>query len=64
MGADEWILHNWFELLSSVGVVGGLWYTGVSVHSGAKAQRIANLLTLTANHRELWSAFYSNRTVR
>jgi hypothetical protein len=59
MGIGEWILQNWFELFSSVGIIGGLWFTAVSLRSETKTRRVANLLTITANHREVWKEFFS-----
>jgi hypothetical protein len=53
-----WITHNWFDLLSSAGIVGGLLFTGHSMRSETKTRRISNLLTLTQNHREIWTEFY------
>ena len=57
---DGWILENWFTLLSAVGVVGGLFFTAFSLRSETKTRRIANLLTVTANHREVWKEFSRN----
>lgn len=54
----QWFTENWFNLFSSVGIIGGLWFTAVSLHSETKTRRIANLLTLTANYREIWKDFY------
>ena len=50
-----WLSANWFDLLSAVGIVGSLLFTAVSLQSEAKTRRIANLLILTQNHREIWS---------
>lgn len=58
-----WVTHNWFDLLSSVGIVGGLLFTGHSVRSETKTRRISNLLTLTKNHREIWTEFYQHPQV-
>jgi hypothetical protein len=58
MGAGEWISQNWFDLFSSAGIIGGLWFTAVSLHSETKTRRVANLLTLTANYREVWKEFF------
>jgi|GEM_PF-1334362 hypothetical protein len=60
MGIWGWISQNWFDLITVVGIVGGLWFTAVSLRSEAKTRRIANLLTLTQNHRALWEVFYQN----
>lgn len=58
MGVGEWISQNWFNLFSSVGIIGGLWFTAVSLRSETKTRRIANLLTITANYREVWKEFF------
>jgi len=54
----QWFVENWFNLFSSAGIIGGLWFTAVSLHSETKTRRIANLLTLTANYREVWKEFF------
>ncbi|HEV2437804.1 MAG TPA: hypothetical protein VG077_17550 [Verrucomicrobiae bacterium] len=55
-----WISQNWFNLLSAGGIIGGLWFTAFSLRSATKSQRVANLLTITANHREIWKEFLNN----
>ena len=60
MEIGGWVTQNWFTLLSAVGIIGGLWFTAVSLRSEAKTRRIANLLTLTQNQRELLKVFYHN----
>src|SRR5229473_805976 len=54
----QWLAENWFNLFSSAGIIGGLWFTAVSLHSETKTRRIANLLTITANYREIWQEFF------
>jgi hypothetical protein len=48
-----WLTHNWIDLLTAI----GLFLTAYSLHSETKTRRVANLLILTQNHRELWSDF-------
>ena len=55
---EQWFTENWFNLFSSLGIIGGLWFTAVSLHSETKTRRIANLLTVTANYREIWKEFF------
>jgi hypothetical protein len=57
----QWLTENWFNLFSSVGIIGGLWFTAVSLHSETKTRRVANLLTITANYREVWKEFFGTR---
>jgi hypothetical protein len=58
MGVGEWISQNWFNLFSAAGIIGGLWFTAVSLRSETKTRRVANLLTITANYREVWKEFF------
>ena len=55
-----WLVENWFVLLNAVGVVGGLLFTAISLRSETKTRRIANLLTITAHHREVWKEFLNH----
>ena len=55
-----WFIENWFTLLNAAGVVGGLFFTAISLRSETKTRRIANLLTITANHREVWKEFINH----
>jgi len=58
-GMGGWFAENWFNVLSGLGVVGSLLFTAVSLRSETKTRRIANLLSLTQNHRELWSELFA-----
>ena len=58
-----WLADNSFNLLSAVGVIGGLWFTSKSLRSETKTRRIANLLTITANHREIWKGFLMDKSL-
>jgi hypothetical protein len=53
-----WLAENWFNLLNGLGVVGSLLFTAVSLRSETRTRRIENLLSLTHNHRELWSELF------
>ena len=54
----QWLADNLFNLLSAVGIIGGLFFTAFSLHSETKTRRIANLLGITANYREIWKEFF------
>ena len=53
---EQWLAQNWFDLLSSVGIL----FAAYTIHIDAKARRIANFLTLTANYREVWKECFRN----
>lgn len=59
-GMVQWLAQNWFNLFSSVGIIAGLWFTAFSLRSETRTRRVANLLTITANHREIWNEFLKN----
>lgn len=54
----QWLTENLFNLLSAIGIIGGLFFTAFSLHSETKTRRIANLLTITANYRDIWKEFF------
>jgi len=60
MGIEAWFSQNWFDFISVVGIVAGLWFTAFSLRSQTKTQQVANLLTITSNHREIWQDFFRN----
>jgi len=60
MEIGGWILQNGFNLVSAIGIVASLLFTAFSLRSEAKTRQIANLLTITANHREIWNEFLNN----
>src|SRR5580700_4367777 len=56
-----WLANNSFNLLSAMGVIGSLLFTAISLRSATNTQRIANLLSITANHREVWKVFLNHQ---
>lgn len=60
MGSLRWLAQNWFTLLNAIGVVGGLLFTGHSLRSETKTRRIANLLSLTQGHRDIWKQVFTH----
>lgn len=55
----SWVENNWFQLLQTVGVVGGLVFTGISIRQSTRARKASDLLALTDQHRELWNQVYA-----
>ncbi len=54
----NWAGEHWFDLLQSAGIIGGLLFTGIALRHETKGRRIANLFTITTNHREIWRDLY------
>lgn len=59
MGFGGWIGENWFTLLQSAGIIGGLLFTGISLRIDTKVRRVGNLFEVTKHHREIWTGLYS-----
>lgn len=59
MGIWEWLADNWFNVFGSAGIA-GLWLAVIALRGEAKARRNANLLAITANHREIWREYLNN----
>ena len=68
----SWIKSDWFSVVQTVGIVGGLVFTGITCQQQARAQKeqaktqeqqtktqeTQNLLAFTERHRSLWSEAY------
>ena len=62
----QWLADNFFNIVTTVCGT-GLWFTAYSIRQDAearkeetKARKVANLLAITANHRELWKEYLNN----
>lgn len=64
MQSWNWVASNWPEILNAIGIIGSLCFTGYSLHSEAKTRRIANLIALTASHRDIWKQMVENPSLR
>lgn len=58
MGGEEF---HWIDIINALGVIGGLLFTAHSLRSETKTKRIANLIAITENHREIWIEYGKNR---
>jgi hypothetical protein len=54
-----WLRENWFPFVQTVGIIGGLVFTGLSIRQATRARKASDLLALTGQHRELWDEVYS-----
>src|SRR4051812_13568852 len=55
-----WLTANAFDLLNALGIVGSLLFTAHSLRSETKTRRIANLLSITEAHRNIWKEHFKN----
>jgi len=59
MPFTTWVSHNWFSLIQTCALSAGLLLIGVALLFEARARRVANLIQLTQQHRDLWERMYS-----
>jgi hypothetical protein len=60
MVAWEWFLENWFNIFSSIGIMGSFWVGIVALRSDIKTRQVTNLLVVTANYRGIWKDYFAN----
>ena len=58
MGVLNWLNNNWLNLVQSGGIIAGLLFSAVALHLDANARRVSNVLSITQNHREIWTELY------
>jgi len=58
MGLPTWGAQHWLDLLQSVGIVGGLFFTAYTIWKDEHARRISNSIAITDQHRQIWNELY------
>lgn len=58
MGVASWLTAHWFDLLQTLGIIGGLGFSAFTTHEDAKARRVSNLIAITARYNDIWQEFY------
>ena len=53
-----WIATNWFELLQTVGIVGGFAFTAYQVRKDETSRKITNAIAVSRNHQTIWRNIY------
>ena len=59
-----WLLHNGHNLLETAGILGGLIFTSLSFRHDTKSRKVATLISLTAQHRDIWEELYNKPELR
>jgi hypothetical protein len=54
----QWIGEHWFDLLQTVGIVGGLLFTAYTTKKDDRSRKIANLIAIKQQYREIWKELY------
>jgi len=59
MGVSAWVAEHWFELLQTVGIIGGLLLTAYTLRKDEKARKVSNLIAINAQYERIWNEFYA-----
>jgi len=57
----SWFGSHWYSLLESLGIIGSLIFTGLTVRRDLAARRVTEHLTLAGQHRRLWGQLHRRR---
>jgi hypothetical protein len=60
MSAITWLIEHWAGTVESTGIIGGLFFTGLSLRIDARTRRAETLIEITKQHRELWTYFHDH----
>lgn len=52
---EGWVQQQWFSLVQSLGILGGLVFAGLSSRHEAATREVTSLLTMAEQHRQLWT---------
>lgn len=58
MGVANWLAQHWLELLQSVGIISGFWFTAHTIRKEGLARRIGHLFTVAQQHHSIWKELY------
>ncbi len=53
-----WFRENWFDILTIAIGAGTVLFAALTIREDTESRRVSNLITLTVNHRELWSKLF------
>ncbi len=60
MSFIDWLANKWFEIIQTVIVSIGLLATLHTIKEDTHSKKVQNAISLTTNHRELWSMMLQN----
>jgi hypothetical protein len=60
MEVSLWFAQHWFDLLQTLGIVGGLFFTAYALRKDEKARRIGNSIAINEQHRKTWRVLFEH----
>jgi hypothetical protein len=59
MPVAAWLDQNWFSVLQTLGIVGALAFTAITLRTDTKIRRVQNHFAITEQHRKIWSELFA-----
>jgi hypothetical protein len=55
---EIWFGLHWFDLIQTVGIIGGLLFTALTIRKDQEARTVTNLLAINEQYSRLWHEFH------
>jgi hypothetical protein len=55
---ESWLSEHWYNLAQTVGIIGGLIFTALSIRKDQKARAITNAIAINEQYSQIWHEFY------
>ena len=59
-----WLSANWFSLLQTLGIVGGLFFNAYALLLNSRVRKVDTLINITQQHRAIWLKFLESPSLR
>jgi plasmid maintenance system killer protein len=60
MEVSTWVAEHWLDLLQSIGIVGGLYFTAYTTRKDERARRIGNSIAINEQYRQIWKELFDH----
>jgi hypothetical protein len=55
---ENWFAEHWFDLIQSIGIVGGLVFTAETARQDTQSREISNLIAVNERYNEIWQELF------
>jgi hypothetical protein len=54
----NWFTAHWFDLIQTIGIIGGLIFTAYAVRKDNRSRQISNLIAINERYNDIWQEFF------
>ena len=58
MGEFSWFQEHWFDLFQTIGIIGGLFFSGFAIWRDDQSRKISNLIEINRQYQDIWKELY------